>query len=69
MVLSLMPIGSSREEEAAEPGFAELTVVALTHAVGVEGWSLLKEPWKPSSPPMAMASATRSSSSARSMPW
>ncbi len=36
MVLSLMPIGSSRKEEATEPGFAELPVVALTHAVEVE---------------------------------
>ncbi len=40
MVLSLMPIGSPRKEEATEPGFAELSRVALTHAVEVEGRSL-----------------------------
>ena len=40
MVSSFMPIGSSREEEAAVPGFAELSLVALTHAVEVEGRSL-----------------------------
>ena len=40
MVLSLKPIGPSRKEEAAEPSFAELSVVALTRAVEVEGQSL-----------------------------
>ncbi len=40
MVLSLMPIASPRNEEATKPGFAELSVVALTRAVDVEGQSL-----------------------------
>ena len=40
MVLSLKPIGPSRKEGAAEPGFAELSVVTLTRAVEVEGRSL-----------------------------
>jgi len=40
MVLSLKPIDPSREEEATEPSFAELSVVALTRAVEVEGQSL-----------------------------
>ena len=40
MVLSLMPIGSPRKEKAAEPGVAELSEVALTPTVEVEGRSL-----------------------------
>ena len=40
MVLSLMPIGPSRKEEVTEPGFAELSVVALTRVVEVGGQSL-----------------------------
>jgi len=40
MVLSLIPIGPSRKEGATEPSFAKLSVVALTHAVEVEGQSL-----------------------------
>lgn len=45
MVLSLMPIGSPRKVEATEPGFAELSVVALTHAVEVGGRSLPEGAW------------------------
>ena len=37
MVLFLKPIDPFRKEEATEPGFAELSVVALTRAVEVEG--------------------------------
>ncbi len=40
MVLSLKPIGPSRKEQATEPSFADLSVVALTRAVEVEGQSL-----------------------------
>ena len=40
MVLSLKPIGPARKGEITEPGFAELSVVALTHAIEVEGRSL-----------------------------
>ncbi len=42
MVLSLKPIGPTRKEETAEPSFAELSMVALTRAVEVEGRSLPK---------------------------
>ena len=37
MVLSLKPVDPSRNEKAPEPSFAELSVVALTRAVDVEG--------------------------------
>ena len=37
MVLSLKPVEFSRNEKATEPSFAELSVVALTRAVDVEG--------------------------------
>ena len=40
MVLSLKPIAPSRKDETTETGFAELSVVALTRAVEVEGQSL-----------------------------
>jgi len=40
MVLSFIPVGPSRKKETTEPSFAELSVVALTHAVDVEGQSL-----------------------------
>ncbi len=40
MVLSLIPTGPSPKEEATDPSFAELSVVALTHAVEIEGQSL-----------------------------
>ena len=37
MVLFLKPIDPSSREEATEPSFAELSVVALTRAVEIEG--------------------------------
>jgi len=40
MVLSLIPTGPSPKEEATDPSFAELSVMALTHAVEIEGQSL-----------------------------
>lgn len=40
MVLSLIPIDPSRKVEATKPSFAELSVVALTHAIEFEGQSL-----------------------------
>ncbi len=40
MVLSLIPTGPSPKEEATDPSFAELSVVALTRAVKIEGQSL-----------------------------
>ncbi len=40
MVLSLIPNDPSPKEEAADPSFAELSVVALTRAVEIEGQSL-----------------------------